>query len=715
MVRLALAVLLLLAGPAAAEIARVRGGEHPDFTRIVVEAAELGDWRFGRNGDGYELALSPAVTGYDLSAAFDRIPRDRLSGLWRDAASGNLRLALSCACHAVAFEFRPGMVVIDVKSGAAPRGSAFEEPLAPAGGTVVTQEGAQSGYDWLAIRSQTIAAPPPTLASLPGEDGDLNPLRAALMLQISRGVARGVVELAEGQPAAMEGREEDTKAIAAHPGLRLAPGEIPGVVASGGGEIFPARTDQGAACLPDSHFAVAQWLPAGPVATLIGPARTGLVGEFDAPQAPEILRAARFHVALGFGAEARQILGLLPALDDEARILDMMGQLVDLEPLSSNGLAGQEGCDTSAALWAALALATGGDVPTRRIETGAVVRTFSALPVHLRQHLGPLLARLFTARNDSAAARAIRDAVLRAPGAAGAETALMDARQMLADGDAADAAGRAREVLRGGGGEAGQAAAVLTEAIYKGHLPASPDLAATVAAFLIEARGTPQEAALRRAHVLALALNGQYREAFSAVAASPETWPDLWSLAAEGAGDDDFLSHAMVPPPVPVGGQTARVVAKRLLALGFAQEALVWLDSGVEPSRESRLLAADAKLALRDARGAISLLADERDTEAEAIRGRALLQLGDTLAAAAAFERAGQLGAALGARRAASDWPEIAAAASGLWKEAAALVLPAPPVAAGPIAQATALADDTAAAITVVATLLDQAEDDPAP
>lgn len=111
-------VLAPLAGaPALAEVAVVRGGEHPDFTRIVVEATQTGDWRLGRTDDGYALQLDDAVTGFDLTQAFSRIPRDKVSALWRDPKSGQLRFSLSCPCYAAAFEFRPGIVVIDIKPG----------------------------------------------------------------------------------------------------------------------------------------------------------------------------------------------------------------------------------------------------------------------------------------------------------------------------------------------------------------------------------------------------------------------------------------------------------------------------------------------------------------------------------------------------------------------------------------------------------------------
>lgn len=88
---LALACILFAALPVSAEVAKVTGGEHKDFTRLVVEARDIGNWRFGRAVDGYELEFGNAVTAFDVTQAFEKIPRDRITALWRDPKTGRLR------------------------------------------------------------------------------------------------------------------------------------------------------------------------------------------------------------------------------------------------------------------------------------------------------------------------------------------------------------------------------------------------------------------------------------------------------------------------------------------------------------------------------------------------------------------------------------------------------------------------------------------------
>src|SRR5690606_2074826 len=281
------ALFLVLAGPLLAETARVTGGEHADFTRLVVEAKGSGDWRFGRSADGYELALGPAVTGYDVTAAFEKIPRDRIAAPWRDPQTWRLRFALACACHAIAFEFRPGIVVIDIRSGPPPEGSGFEAALDPSAAEPAEAPAEPAaGYDWLAIARDKSPADP--ALPLPTGEVSLDPLRDALLAQIGRGVAEGVVEVAEDGPAPKAGANR----VDDGPWSRVSVGEMPGLKAGADRDLAGGLTAAGQSCIPDRQLDIAGWGLPGPVPAQIGLGRSGMLGEFDAPVPEAILRAA---------------------------------------------------------------------------------------------------------------------------------------------------------------------------------------------------------------------------------------------------------------------------------------------------------------------------------------------------------------------------------------------------------------------------------------
>ena len=131
--------LVALAGlPVQAETIRVRAGEHDGFTRLVFEPAKKTGWQLGRVPGGYELRLADPALSFDTSAIFDRVPRRRLADVRPSGVAGVLALAVTCACHATAFETQKGQIVVDVASGPAAAQSRFEKPFAAAGAPPVS-------------------------------------------------------------------------------------------------------------------------------------------------------------------------------------------------------------------------------------------------------------------------------------------------------------------------------------------------------------------------------------------------------------------------------------------------------------------------------------------------------------------------------------------------------------------------------------------------
>ncbi len=185
-------------------------------------------------------------------------------------------------------------------------------------------------------------------------------------------------------------------------GLRVAIGELPGLVIGDPSEDGSGLAADGTSCVPDEQLQIQSWGLPGSVAEQLGPGRSGLLTEFDAPVAPAILRAARAYLSLGFGAEARQFLDLLedPA-DPPAALLRAMSHVIDAEAPPVNVFAGMQSCDGAAALWAMMAAVAAGPeavATLRDLDAEAVARTFSGLAPHQRRLFGPALVDAFLAR-----------------------------------------------------------------------------------------------------------------------------------------------------------------------------------------------------------------------------------------------------------------------------------------------------------------------------
>jgi hypothetical protein len=723
----AVCVILILPSALCAETARIISGEHDDFTRLVVELPIAEDWRLGRTETGYEFVVNgPTQPSYDLTGVWDRIPRARLRALWADPETGSLRMTISCPCHAFPFELRAGVVVIDVRNGPAPKGSAFEMALdgSPVDVEIASDEttgalprlATVTSYDWLApgFAGRTTAAVAGRDLPLPTEGVSLNPLRDELLEQISRGAAEGVVDMTlPGKPPTVAAVDRDGL-----PWSRITIGEIPGV---------EARTDQspdaelqpdGAACLPDDRLAISDWGTDEAASVQLANARSGLLGEFDVPDPKAVKQTMRAHLFLGFGAEAIQYGAFLDPdpTDQDLRLYTDMARIMDGMESPASVFAGMLSCDGAAALWAALLYAR---LPTGpEVNATAIARSFAALPPHLRRHLGAGLAQKLLDRGDGEEARMIRDAMARTPWIASADIDLLEARAGLSEGDLEVAETRADAALVGGA-DGLEAALTLVEAAFRKGTPVTPDLAETARSFLNETKGTGAEPAVRRALVLSLALSAQTDAAFDEVALAPTVVSDLWQVVSARATDDAFLQFAVVPAgssPPSTTAEVATVVSSRLLSLGFPEAALIWLgpvDASATPER--RLIAARAEQARGDARRALALVQGVGGIEAESLRAEALIQLGTLDAAITALNAAGENDDAQRVLVWQRDWTRLAVDGPEGWKTAAEFAVSDAPVETGLLAQGAALLEDSQSARLAVATLLAAVPaDDPA-
>jgi hypothetical protein len=285
----------------------------------------------------------------------------------------------------------------------------------------------------------------------------------------------------------------------------------------------------------------------------------------------------------------------------------------------------------------------------------------------------------------------------------------MGAELDLAQGETAKAE-RALEELAAepGPGHADAMIAWVAQLLATGQ-PVEPATVTSLAALVQERRGDPLEPALQRAHMLALASAGDFDAAFAKREFVPDAEEDLWALLAERGPDSALLTHAVRPaaaemPPATVA--TRERLAARLTRLGLGSAALQWLEPGPSSAVGARLLAAEAELVRRDARAALRHLAGLPGDAAERLRAQASLQLGDASMAVTAFERLDDGPGQIAAARLAQDWARIAADSPQPWQSAAVLATAPLPAADGPLARASALIAESAAARDALTGLL---------
>ncbi|EPX84170.1 hypothetical protein ruthe_02380 [Rubellimicrobium thermophilum DSM 16684] len=394
---------------------RLRGGEHGDFTRLVLPLPDGVDWTFAPAEGGFALRLSMPVS-FDLSEVFARIPRSRLTALTEEEG-GVLTLAVPCDCHAETFLHRDRWLVIDLHDGPGPEGALRPgQPAEP----VPETAGAEDRPDPVSAGAADGAAPPAGPApALPAA----GPNEQTLAEAIARAASLGLLEPVPGLPPPSDPgpvRRPPT-AVALppdpDPDPALLPPALPGLALHDAAQIPdpaapPALGPTGESCLPPEAFDLAAWAGEEGFAAAIAPRLAAFTDARDRvdPEGAEAL--ARTYVAFGLGREALVALAADGGASAGRDRLRLLARLVDGEAVDPDALEGQAGCLGPVALWRALARqSVAGTSPQER---SAILVALRALPTPLRGSLALRLAEIHLAEGEA------EDAAALLPLAAGA-------------------------------------------------------------------------------------------------------------------------------------------------------------------------------------------------------------------------------------------------------------------------------------------------------
>lgn len=707
MTRLFVFVFALWAQAGLAEDVRVRSGEHPTFSRLVIAFDEPTEWQIGKDAAGYEFrALRPEVN-FDISGVFSKIPRKRISDIVR--VEGNvLRINVACACHSESFEISPGKIVIDIKNGTdgetapamvaervetpAPEPEAPKEKVENAK-TVAAASTFAAQRDVLPFLGAPPAAPEPEEIVeqdvTPEPSPDTAALRSILVQEIGRAAMQGLVEAdialpkppvqqAAPEPVAAERKAPKPAKPPQAPGLRVETAvdrDLPDTV--------PRRqTSQGSRCYPDRYFDLDGWRGDGPAMSLLAQHRTQLLGEFDKVNKKHLNHLIESYISLGFGREAMMLAHEFKLSGDRAAVFDVLAHIVDGEaPIQGNVLEDQLACGSDVAMWAVLSRPS---LPRGEfVNTDAVSAAFSELPLGMRRHLGDPLAERFLNAGDTDTVARLFAAVDRAPGDHGPAFDLMTARIDVAEGRSGDADRILGDIVNQDVPMSPEALALRLERRNAESKAASDADLGNAEALAFEQAGTEIGSRLLRAWTISNAYSGQFGAAFAQLAVAPDDQKQglsqaLWDPLVRFAPDADFLSHAFylietgLAPGLPDDARLA--VAQRISTLGFQAQALQALGAANPDEAEGpRLLRAKIALIGSDPKSALRHLAGLRGTKADALRAEAYVGLADLPRAVALYQAAELPEQASATAWKIGDWNRVAETGSPLQQGFAAL------------------------------------------
>ena len=661
----AIALTLGSAGVAAAqgaapsvETVRLRAGEHAGFSRVAVDLPGLAGWELRREDRRVILDFPGRRTAFDGRQIFPERRVSRVTGARGDLdeAGSRLTLQLSCDCDARAYEFRPGMLVLDIGPAAAPAPAAVDvgpPPRRPDAAVPVAE--APSAVD---------AAP---------ERLSVEEARERLLQQLARAADQGLVAFREPSAAPSEaGEAPDATDVAPPPAAGTPDGDAAAAAARPDAGTTPPSTAVEAPvvqldartaydregqrprrirpepCPEDALLAADTWAAEeDDFGEALATRRRALVAEFDRPATDAALAVARLYILHGFGAEARQVLAEFAADAGETPLLADLAALADDDPAAPDGpLARAAACGGRVALWR---IAAGFAPPPETVAqpgwVGSVLEAFEEAPLALRRRAGPDLLTRLVDLGLPAEAEAARLLLDRAPGDHGDRWRLASARLAMAVGEGGAAERLLNAVIAGDGPEAPEALLALADLISArdGRLPEDLVEALGLAAFRLQ--GSDLGRRLLVAEVLGRAGRDQLGAALETLAlqraagrVGPEDFDaalrailDVARAADVGAAAyaAAVLTHALLIGRDAAWDRTRARVAAELTGIGLANAARDLVAPAVERGDAAvRVAAARAETALGLPDAALRLLEGAGDREAALARAEALAALG---------------------------------------------------------------------------------------
>ena len=713
---LALLTLLVLPTSSFANQVMVSVGQLSDATRLVLTFEERPEWTTVL-ADG-QLVLSFQDDRIDVSAVVSNafLADTRIANLTTADDGTTLGITYNCNCVPKVFAYGSESLVIELRDNVALSRVGEVQTTSPVQPEIPRQSSLPVGRaaqdPTIANRASSDIPPADTIVVYPPNPPNFGwkPTRTELDLVATLGVA---MDLSDGRAVQLISRELSR---AAAQGLinatdtsseRRTNGETPGslsaiegrsnlsVVTSVDRDVFRTRdvvrpTNQGAICFSDSEVDLTAWGDTAEFATL-GRLRRDALAENGEVQAAGALAIARYYIALGFGSEAKVAAKFAK---DGARkdLILAMADIVDHGFSDASILEGQIFCDGKVALWAALAKPI--DAASAPTSVKIILQTFSALPTHIRAHLGPVLAERLRSIGLEDEARNAVNAVARG-GMQSNESELVSARLELG-GTRPD---KARQTLTSiSNGTDVTAAEALLELLLDAErrdMAPNPAWVEDAPSLARATEGTDVAAAVNLAGLRGRIALGQFDKLRKALG---EETPGLTDgtrndlsisalvAAAKKADDLTFLKSELGFSKLQNIGDIPREgrleIAERLSNLGLAARAEAYLPSTPTGNDEVGTVAKVlANLGREDQ--AIQLLSIVEDGESTRQLGETLAQAGMDSAAIEAFQDGGFVDEAIRAAIRAGDWDWISSNAdqdSDVGLSAATRALTAPAV-----------------------------------
>lgn len=460
------AALVLGAHASEAQTISVNSGEHDAFSRLVLDIGAERTWELIEDGRDIRVRVSPEVANFDTSGVFELIPRSRLADL---SGGAELVLSLACDCPIEPERYADRYLILDIRDGPPwPATLASNDETAEAADRQAERLAAAARLPDLTslltesepdrtpnavpeVQSIPTAQTPENVALAPALSP--NEAQATVALedaarimaeQLARAAASGLLEAAPGRPLSdadplrqiplalqevqsapptpnSENHDAEldiaTETRESEPHDDFRSGIEPPTLPVRAANAIDVATQTSVAVGPQENRLVCTasnddaqtWSTGTEFHQGLGALRLALYNERDELVGSAVVALAKHYLHYGFGAEAAFWLRQLEVAPQE--LLIIAGIVDGQNPEHFPPLDDPVLCSPEEVLWRYLDEA----LPGHHTEAMAaqLQRAAASLPPHLRDLLGPEIARKLSEDGFGHAAHNIRDMLIR--------------------------------------------------------------------------------------------------------------------------------------------------------------------------------------------------------------------------------------------------------------------------------------------------------------
>ncbi len=572
--------LIIFPNLAAASKVTIRTAEHDGFTRLAIDSVAPSEIKIVDSKNGFIVALPDSTTAIDDSDFFRRISRDRIKEYRLDNSKNEIEVLLICDCRKTTFLSGKTTYVIDLSENA--EATAVVPNNLNSKPTFIPRASREAlSFSLNHEKQERVSEMPSVRDAQIGES-----LEAAITSDRTIAARENVIEALSRNFDVKRANVQSSEQVANLPALgeQIVYRSLPNLQENALVEIEENARFIAQVCMGINELNPENWPNYGNAGEFLSAVHTEFSENIEENEQAAIKNLGLSYLSLGMGAEAKIVLEMLTAPNDNERQLVLLSKIIE-EPITLKTVRLSEEiskCEQTL-IWDLLSGASDLDREPLDEKQLILVRSqFENWPSALKGLFAPALAQELLHRGESEVAKFAMRKSQSLPSSRSGEREIAEAR-ILEDAGSTKEAVKLLQPIVDNDLETGPEAAIsLVKLASEQGESARNSNSVALESYQSELKGTDVEPDLLRARITTAMQTGDFEEAVTLVEDIAKmvrvsrlnlVLDELGGAILRVESDAEFLKEAVSLPAKffnAISVDTKEKIKERVVALGFS-------------------------------------------------------------------------------------------------------------------------------------------------